>query len=1166
MGTLSREVEVKAWNADGLLRSTGTGPGIIVVLLLLAWEPSFAVPASGRPCLCVVSSQERLHGIRDAACKRLGEERIPLVEPARLQEFLAQGDNSVSDLQRPRAARHAGTAMRCEGLVLIAASSASTESDLLRVRLVDTRHGFSVLNLYVEMDADLDAAARYIQARVTKRLRTLVLPLDQLVLVGLPAPVPANESSASLRLASTLHMMLKARLQASSRLVMLDEEDFRSLGNAPAFREGPVAALRRSAVLVRTSIAHDRPDSMGARISVSTADGVKKELPAASINVLNPGGEGLALTRHLFRAVAGSESPPVSESPQQTAFRIWRQGEVLAGHGMSGPAVARLEAATVLLPDNPLIDRSLLQTVLRGHLNRTREAMYEESQLARLVRRSIERIAGVVGARARFLSPLKPDAHVFLDSYFKHTCSAGDEAARRINAETRVKWRRLFITDAGLPAEDFVKRLDAPALKTMLVHGSATPRQMVDIARSLGRRLGRPPERDGWYESADDRIQGCLDWFARHPTLKAPPHWKGDSPDFKRRWLHYVKTEANADDPFVALAASLGLMQLYSLPDWGGRENPVLDAYCRRALKLYQEHIQNKHTELSEATRTRLRNSLASNLFRHWFYQTAQPERAVRALEKLLHPSLREEDAEALAVWGNSWPSVSSSLMMHYVYRGVSLEFVSRLKRLLTRVDEILGDAGNSHHTEHAREQTRRSLAALDEEVRDWLELAERRERTARQYNSTRGRQLVHALAAGQRELRAIVDEAPADPAAPTRSSSGTIRARMLMRADDWPRKWQNVYNANLRNLRVQLWKNMLWIAFSDALNRDTTVGVAGIDLGTSKVVALWQTRVRPMPGLDLTAREQVVLPFGMLTGFAVGQWATYVAVAHHGILEFPGPRKRGSAFLESVPDALPEKEFPSRAVSGIALADDRELWVAYGSPDRDCGVGILDPKWKRWRSMCRGGHADESHPLFNSSRHNLITAINASGDNVYFATRFFDSTTRTLAGGAFWHTPAGTFKPEKIIEASPDRVFCRSSRCWFLATPERLTVFDPVKADISGCVRQSSLRQPQNTALIRARDSFFIAESCETRLYFGPRLRGGIDLRTADVHGKTLWVCRGTHGLAVLRRGVSRAVATADRETMPLDIHVLRLVTTSRGMVGIGIGTAALLSVQAGR
>jgi hypothetical protein len=325
----------------------------------------------------------------------------------------------------------------------------------------------------------------------------------------------------------------------------------------------------------------------------------------------------------------------------------------------------------------------------------------------------------------------------------------------------------------------------------------------------------------------------------------------------------------------------------------------------------------------------------------------------------------------------------------------------------------------------------------------------------------------------------------------------------MLLTKEDWPEI------ESTKALRAQLQESMLWVGFIGwPYNRRTAVRLAGIDLEKKKSSSLWQT--------DLLYSD--------LTGMVISKDASFLSVKGSGIVQFPGSVTTGKYFLENPKVLTQEHGLPSVRVTGMT-GNAGKLWIAYGGPQEESGLGIYEPETGHWETIFCSTLEGES--LFSRGQpyEPYELTLGPTGKLFFFISAPFFLDTQWMG---LWKIDTKTLELKYfglggIPWPARGRLINFGEEWWF-KTPWSLTQFDPISEQarlILGNPHWLKGGRRRKLQTLSFEHDLFVPEASNKGLAYGPY--GGpcnLDLSTAAVHGDRLWARLGESQLMVLHRG----------------------------------------------
>lgn len=366
---------------------------------------------------------------------------------------------------------------------------------------------------------------------------------------------------------------------------------------------------------------------------------------------------------------------------------------------------------------------------------------------------------------------------------------------------------------------------------------------------------------------------------------------------------------------------------------------------------------------------------------------------------------------------------------------------------------------------------------------------------------------------------------------------------------------------ARFSEVQWQLLNQMLYVA---------TAGEGG-RLALARVDLTGQTPAR-------LVRAKVSAQGNTLAGLAVREEAAYVAVRGSGVAVLPREAWNGSEVVSNLTVLTGQRGLPSISITGLTPSPEG-LWLAYGGPQAESGLGRYDTKTGQWETiLCSTLKGEE--PFSTGRPYGLIDLVWVSPNSLFFINcgRMFrdmlpwmglwrlNPATRSLKYYGYCGTEEGLMG---YLDAAGKDCWCRGSDSLI-----RLNTESDKAAYVLGAQwRPSSRRAVGTTRWLDCQNDLFLAEASMgapkasasrlgalPTLSFGTRDRGALDLSTCAIHHDELWAMWGTAQIAILRRGRSLEEA----RVLPNDIlegeAVRRFVSTPYGLVAIGDGVIGLV------
>jgi hypothetical protein len=1096
-----------------------------LVLLLII---SASAGAGQVRCALVVDKSEEL---RSSALVSLLEARlsqdshVQLVERSRIDAILREQQISLAASAEPNTVMKVGKLLRAEAFILLSLESSpgrnpgtsppESTGQLLRVRVVETAHGFRLWDRYEELGkSNVEATVD----RITERVRTVVQkigqPAGQVIPVGIVDIHRVQLPQRYERLARVLPGLLSARLSAEPRLLMLERESLGTLLKEKQLTEGNDVAFWSSAVLIDGDI---HPDTNGLMIGLHLRKGSGEELTSVEVTIdPNAPAPGVSISAGKIAEAILRASLNTAWDPAKEAEEFLRQGQFLAGHERFGAASSSFETARALDPTSVYCTGALFVNewkhcppdILRG---RGRVLMVYESPysdqdyadlvsiLVRQIKRDSER--GLLSARdihSRWAMYL--GGEVVWPGYFASARSVATESIRRANRENRKLWIAAYETALSkqLLRDDYPMMNTTVQTRLAWLASDDPDELIVSIKKALSKVL-LPPEMGGQFSSPEDRdflFQQVPVVELRIPEFRRT-HIEAGSERFTRLLRDYLKELSDVNDLLLQFNCFAALAGEQERPDL--RRTAEQEQYREKASKLYDTMVSSGYP-LSD----RLKQSISSRARSLVSARTTLPsvgqEGSIPALEDRFEAAIEKKDVDSLALWDPGWRLVELSPYPRQP------EVVKRYYALLERIAAIL-----------TPRRTEPTIASALCNIRDW-----------------------------QLEARTKYPELDLKAEPPI------LQATMLLDGKNWPKPY-----VEIMSIQSTLDGSCLWLAQESRYTHLSVrqpqgagvMSVAGVDLASREVLAAWQGEVT----FPMQARP---------TSLAVCRGDAYFAIKGAGIVVFPRNALKDAQTAVEPQTLTGEHELPSSFVTGMATQGD-QMWIAFGGGSGDSGLGLYDPQSRHCEVVfC----STRKGSTWLDSQAYLLTDLRLlPPSTLLFHVSMLSQESRGISG--LWLMDTNSREARRI----PDGLSIASDDGPLWNWPDVIAT----RADGSGLgverrtfVRGNLtvdqwLQYIQGKPLVPSpsQEVFTLRYSMPVgKGLFGPRYGAMAAVPTAAVHKGRLWMCFGTSQIAI----ASQDRPFEEARAVPNDIlngePAIKFLSTPYGLVAIGNGTVGLI------
>ena len=1040
---------------------------------------------------------------------RLSEgDRLRLVERRELDRVLQEHRLTAAGLVDRQAVAATGRLLRADAMVLISLEDGAqplrqTQGRLVRVRVAETAHGLRLWEGYEALEAtQAEAAAARIAQKVQDAMEKIARPDGDSVPVGIVDIHRVELDERYEMLARTLPKLLSARLGGEPRILVLEREDLGLLLKEKQLTEGEDSAFWDSGILIDGRL--QRSDGrLEMALRWRRAGGEGSVVAPVDPNA--PAWAVDTAAGELLKAAIATSSSSRWE-PQKEAQEFFRQGMLLRAHSRQENAFAPLETAYALQPETTAYIAALFENEweLRGYAF----ASYVVRP-TKLTHYADTQLAELVSLLVRSVRR----------DWESGSLSAGDFLDER----NRPAWIRsgqwsYFAHRASVSSPE----IRAMNRENRRIWCEVTEQAMKSQPTEKQFRIGDLDGRAAlpWI-SSDDPQEVMAEVRRVYDELILPPTQGGtiSSPDVR----------SNACERCL-LRGSQGLS------DWALRDSHFLgrETHIKQLWISYVDGLAQDTDPIVRFSACVARAETASYDLRSAQASIESWWKAVKVLTEELH--------------------------------GVNSPLGELAKR---RVCEPLKDI--------AWRPLQHDMPAL---VTTWERVFEPLIQGGN----------VEALACwdpGDKCIPLDSDRIPIDAARRFHNLLIRIETALETGVDKPP-----VHRAlgRVRSSRVDLESQY---GLSEPGKSSSTAGVAMLLtktgssaqplsgpyrvhaelIGETLHVAVVTYRGQPtLARVDLTGRTSacrveagVWIHWTNLVGLAATDDATWVAVKDRGIIVLPNDawNRQDAAFKPKI--LTQEHGLSSLSITGMA-GDRGRLWIAYGRPDAESGLGLYDPRTGQWETvLCSTLKGEE--PFKAGRPYALMHLVVTSTHDLYFINfaRFFrdqipwmglwrlDTTTRNL-------TYLGACGAEQGIQ---DHLDGAGGNCWCRGGSSlvRIDAESREATYLFGFRWRPLSRQVAGTGRwLDCRNDLFLPEDSMPAVPFGPRERGGIDLTSSAMHGDDLWTLLGNTQIAVVHRGKPFAEATILANDLLDGEPVLKFLSTPYGLVAIGDGAVGLV------
>jgi hypothetical protein len=1042
---------------------------------------------------------------------RLSEEdRLRLVERRELDRVLLEHRLTAAGLVDRQAVAATGRLLRADAMVLLSLENGAqplrqTQGRLVRVRVAETAHGLRLWEGYEALEAaQAEAAAARIAQRVQDAMEKIARLDGDAVPVGIVDIHRVELDERYEMLARTLPKLLSARLGGEPRILVLEREDLGLLLKEKQLTEGEDSAFWDSGILIDGRLQRsDGRLEMTLRWRRAAGEGSI----VASVDPNAPARAVDAAAAELLKAAIATSSS-ARWDPQKEAQEFFRQGMLLRAHSRQENAFAPLETAYALQPETTAYVAALFENEweLRGYAF----ASYRVNP-TNLTHYTDEQLAELVSLLVRSVRR----------DWESGALSAGDFLDER----NRPAWIRsgqwsYFAHRASVSSPE-VRAMNRENRRiwcevTEQAMKSKPPEKRLRIG-DLDGRAALP-----WI-SSDDPQEVMAEVRRVYDELILPPAQGGtiSSSDVRSNACERClltgswgpSAWALRDSHFCDCEAQIKTLWLAYIEELSRFEDPIVRFFA--------------HAAMAEGA-SRDAPVPSQTIMEFWW-------KAVKILTEELHgPStpladqtrwriclpmkmiackaLVNDPCEGITTWERVFDPLIESKNIRAL---VSWDPGSSI--LAAYADGLTVRAGERFHNLLSRIEN--TLAA---------------DRDPTYANATLSR---------VRNLR-IQFETRYGMSTP-KSDLSTIEVAMLLKRAGQPSQ----PSRELHRVEWQLRDEMLYLASIELWGLPT---LARVDLTGRTPACLLKT--------------ETSINWTNLVGWAVMDDAGYLALRDIGIAVLPKEAwNRGQDVAVNPKVLTREHGLPSLLITAITQ-DRGRLWIAYGRPDAESGLGLYDPRTGQWESvLCSTLKGEE--PFKAGRPYGLMQLAVVPPNSLFFTNQpkmfqgmtpwmglwRLDTTTHSVRYYGYCGVETGIFGR---LEATGKDLWCKGN-----LSLVRIDTESEEASYIFGTTWRASTRKAFALApWLDCRNDLFLPEDFMPAVPFGSRERGGIDLTSSAMHGDDLWTLLGNTQIAVIHRGRPFAEATILANDLLDGGPVLKFLSTPYGLVAIGDGAVGLV------
>ncbi|MBU0534294.1 MAG: CsgG/HfaB family protein [Candidatus Omnitrophica bacterium] len=1118
---------------------------LLLFILLVGANAQGVSETKSQPTIAVLGTISELSDLCALVEAGLFQKGINLVERAKIDSILKEQKLTASGLVDRDNLIKLGQLLRADGFLLISIEEEQKEIKdkpqekalpILRIRLIDTAYGLRFLDTFEEWDSTkLKETAERITENVSAIAPKLILPPDKAIPIGIVGIHRVELDERYQWLTRALPTMLSARLNKEPRIIMLEREDLKMLLDEKLLTQGKDTAFWGSAILIDGYLQREdkegiklQGDKEEVKLQLQIKDFAGKER-AVFTELVNPDKPLTAVDKVVLNIIKGLLNAPSITvwEPEKEAEEFFRQGELLRKNRRNKDAIAPLETAYALQPDNVSYTGALFENEWDTRFTDEWEmkwgsyakrvatgiSYYSDLELAYVVSRLIRQIkagyeSGAILANEAFKwQELIGKGYTSSNRnqrYLVNSVSTSTQEVRDINRENRRIWVELVREIIKANPNDW--RSNRISIDITCI-SSDVPDELINNMKKILMELIMPPEDGGKIQSFDERFRLC-EYAIGSGLFYNMSHIK-DMGKFNKMWEEYLKELSEVKDPLVRFYGYMTLSN--DIARSGSKE---AKDYCLKAidillneLKSPNEPFENEHLN---SPKFNIRNDMRLCISFAGF----TPIEEISIYEKLYYSLIENNDCENLSDWWGFWhgsPYLNCK----------DPEIAKRYIKLLEGIAEVMKNC----------KEDREALERWSN-ITDWI--ADTRKTFP------------------QLEL----EKTP---------SNFSFPVNMLLNKENWPKK-----NISYDYSKALLQNNMLWVTFAESYEKPI-IGLAGVDLEKKNLISLWQVDF----DRDIKEWKKLCLPVvdfsmplsGAITGIAINEHTSYIAMREIGLVELPGGSVRGVKLFEN-PKILTEKDgLPSISIMGM-VGDGDKLWIAYGGFGKESGLGIYTPKTKHWETvLCSTVKGDTpfnmgnpyaiSNLTFSPKRDKLFFIVGEVVDSRCLGC--FDEWTHLWG---LWKINIETRKVEFIWDREQDcgyypdvKYIIDSGYKWWLKIRECLIEFDPDlekgKIIVGGYYGEMLLRGKKPVPQLEIDSSF-------------SRKKIPIELGSLTVHNDRCWERLGNNQIISIHKDDKGHEDTKIFNNDILNGDAVReFFSTPYGLIAIGNGVVGLIETE---
>jgi hypothetical protein len=316
-----------------------------------------------------------------------------------------------------------------------------------------------------------------------------------------------------------------------------------------------------------------------------------------------------------------------------------------------------------------------------------------------------------------------------------------------------------------------------------------------------------------------------------------------------------------------------------------------------------------------------------------------------------------------------------------------------------------------------------------------------------------------------------------------------------------------------------------------------------------------------------LISIQSVQLAARWVSDVALIDDTAYIVVERIGILRVGGIRKEGRRLVDDYKVLTEADGLPSTLITGLT-DDSARLWVAYGGPASESGLGTYDPATGRWQGILCS--TQEGVPPFNGGLPYTIRSLTRVAPNrLFFHMRVAPTAYPAQAAedryDGLWSIDTATHELTYLELDWGDEIL-RCGERLLLRNAGSLVEFDPATRQATSLLGRAPWLAPSWGGTVRTitavmcKEAPFVSNDVSQKLAFGWAESGSIDLSSATVHNDTVWAQLGKTQLIAIPRGATEdRIIVRDNDLLDGEL-VLEFLGTPHGLIAIGEEAVGLI------